>query len=617
MRLFFIIIFFCLFGNSPTISAQLPQLFDFKKGLILHYLFNYEDLYDESGNNNNIAPKRMLITQNALEIDSLALLFKKTRLTAYLSKPIYSDSYSISFWIKPETDLTAKNSSEKIFFIDWAKKGFGLNDCFSINYNNGFLIINIKGIEASTGKFRLYEKPFEWNFNKDEWSFINYSFTEKGNVILTINGGAHDLGIFSNFGEKFSNLNQPLFIGADGSLSEDEIKNTVGNSYFNGAFDDLRIFNRVLSNDEVARLYLQKSEEYTPTTITWENPKSIEIDTDKKIYSLKNCIETDTPLNKLQIFINEKLFKEIKKFAAFKPSPNSCTYSLENEIRLNEGENRLKIFAFDDEGNGEGESEERIINYVPIKNIVSNSSLAVNPSDIEIPNFNEKRKALVIGNSEYESSAKLRNPVNDAIAMAIELKKLGFEVIQIENGNRKQILEAISDYSTELAKDKNTTGLFYYAGHGIQAKGKNYLIPIDAKIVKEADIQVSCIDLDNLMVYLEEAANNMNLIILDACRNNPYGRSFRSSVGNGLATVTKQPKGTFLAYATAPGTVAADGTGENGLYTAELIKALEIPKLKLEDVFKRVRANVSEKSQDQQIPWDNSSLVGDFYFKKK
>ena len=105
------------------------------------------------------------------------------------------------------------------------------------------------------------------------------------------------------------------------------------------------------------------------------------------------------------------------------------------------------------------------------------------------------------------------------------------------------------------------------------------------------------------------------MIILDACRNNPFGRSFRSSVGSGLATVAKQPKGTFLAYATAPGTVAADGTGQNGLYTAELVKALKIPNLKIEDVFKRVRYNVSKQSNDTQIPWDNSSLVGDFYFK--
>ena len=220
MRLIFTILLFCLIGNAQIVRAQLPQLFDLKKGLILHYLFNYEDLYDESGNNNEIIPKRINSTKNALMYDSTALLFNKNRLTANLSKPIYSPSYSISFWIKPEEDLTANNSLEKIFFIDWAKKGLGLNDCFSINYSQGYLLIDLKGIEASSGMFRLYQKGFEYSFNKDDWYFINYSFTEKGNIILTINGGVHDLGIFSNYGEKFSNLNQPLYIGGDGSLTE-------------------------------------------------------------------------------------------------------------------------------------------------------------------------------------------------------------------------------------------------------------------------------------------------------------------------------------------------------------------------------------------------------------
>jgi uncharacterized caspase-like protein len=235
----------------------------------------------------------------------------------------------------------------------------------------------------------------------------------------------------------------------------------------------------------------------------------------------------------------------------------------------------------------------------------------------EIIDVSQKRIALIIGNADYQHSTMLKNPTNDSKAMAEELTKLGFAVSHIENGNRIQILKAISNFGDKLSIEKNTTGLFYYAGHGMQVKGKSYIVPVDANIEKEVDVLSFCIDLESLMANLEEAGNNMNLIILDACRNNPFGRSFRSTAGNGLGTIATQPKGTFVAFATSPGMVASDGDGLNGLYTQELIKNLKIPKLKLEDVFKLVRLGVTNTSKDQQIPWENSSLIGDFYFNIK
>jgi uncharacterized caspase-like protein len=209
----------------------------------------------------------------------------------------------------------------------------------------------------------------------------------------------------------------------------------------------------------------------------------------------------------------------------------------------------------------------------------------------------------------------LRNPVNDAKTMAEELKKLGFEVTIVTNGSQNQMKQAISNYGAALSKDKNTVGLFYYAGHGMQVKGKNYIIPTDAKIEKEPDVEVFCVDMDGLLSNLEYAGNAMNMIILDACLNNPFSRSFRSQAGNGLATVNA-PSGTVIAFATSPGSVAADGEGQNGLYTQEFIKALQIPNIKIEDVFKKVRTQVKTLSNGQQIPWENSALEGDFYFKK-
>ena len=156
-------------------------------------------------------------------------------------------------------------------------------------------------------------------------------------------------------------------------------------------------------------------------------------------------------------------------------------------------------------------------------------------------------------------------------------------------------------------------GLFYYAGHGMQVKGKNFFLPVDADIQSEDEVPYRGIDANELLAKMESAKNRVNLVILDACRNNPFARSFRSSA-QGLAQMDA-PVGTLVAFATAPGSVAADGTGRNGLYTQHLLASLNQPGLKIEDVFKRVRVGVRQGSRGKQIPWENTSLEGDFYFK--
>jgi uncharacterized caspase-like protein len=225
----------------------------------------------------------------------------------------------------------------------------------------------------------------------------------------------------------------------------------------------------------------------------------------------------------------------------------------------------------------------------------------------------QKRLALVIGNSNYTSSP-LKNPANDAKVIADELKALGFEVMSYTNLEQKDMLVKIREFGDKLSKQKGV-GLFYYAGHGLQLNGENYLVPVTANIQKEQDVELESVNLKRVLGELDYAQNDLNIVILDACRNNPFARSLRSGGGNGLA-MTTAPKGTFIAYATAPGSVASDGTGDNGLYTQELIKALRTPGLKIEDVFKQVRVNVLQQSDEQQVPWENSSILGDFYFKK-
>lgn len=219
------------------------------------------------------------------------------------------------------------------------------------------------------------------------------------------------------------------------------------------------------------------------------------------------------------------------------------------------------------------------------------------------------RVALVIGNAAYPGAGALKNPANDARDMAAKLKVLGFDVILRTNVKQKDMLRALTEFGDRV-KD-GSEALFFYAGHGMQVRGRNFLIPVDAEIRSESSVSSEAVDVDQLLDKLAPA--RLSLVILDACRNNPFERRFRGG-GQGLAQINA-PTGTLIAYATAPGKVAADGDGRNGLYTAELLAAMDVPGSKIEDVFKRVRANVVKKSDEAQIPWESSSLTGDFYFR--
>ena len=229
----------------------------------------------------------------------------------------------------------------------------------------------------------------------------------------------------------------------------------------------------------------------------------------------------------------------------------------------------------------------------------------VSPVGAQVPR-EEPRLALLIGNSAYRESP-LRNPVNDVRAMAQKFKELGFTVLAHENATKRTMEAAIIEFGRRLAE--GGVGAFYYAGHGLQVRGRNYLVPVDAEIDDEASTRVAAVDVELLLEQMNEAKNRVNMVILDACRNNPFERRMRGA-SRGLAAVDAA-RGTLVAYATAPGSVAADGDGKNGLYTEELLEALREPGLKIEEVFKRVRVNVSRRSKGAQTPWESSSLTGD------
>lgn len=222
----------------------------------------------------------------------------------------------------------------------------------------------------------------------------------------------------------------------------------------------------------------------------------------------------------------------------------------------------------------------------------------------------EKRVALVIGNGAYATVSPLKNPVNDAHDIAQTLGSIGFDVIYRENVTQNDMKRAIRDFGLKIRN--GGVGLFYYAGHGAQLNGRNYLVPVEAVIEKESDLEYEAVDAGLVLDEMFAAGNQLNIVILDACRNNPFARSFRSD-SHGLA-VMKAPVETVIAYATAPGEVASDGASRNGVYTQELLKYIKTPGLKLEDVFKKVRTAVRQISNGKQIPWESVSLEGDFYF---
>lgn len=234
-----------------------------------------------------------------------------------------------------------------------------------------------------------------------------------------------------------------------------------------------------------------------------------------------------------------------------------------------------------------------------------------------VPNA-EKRVALVIGNGAYAHTEKLDNPVNDATDVAAALKDLGFEVFSGTNQSKRQMETLMRQFGERLAA-AGGVGLFYYAGHGIQSGGRNYLIPVDAQIGAEDEIEYAAVDTNFVLGKMATAANPLNIVILDACRNNPFARQWRTmrdaSSNGGLAQI-KAPTGTLIVYATAPGDTASDGLAgsRNGLYTAELLAHMRKPDFEMTKMFQTVRAEVRRKSAGKQVPWESSSVEGDFFF---
>jgi uncharacterized caspase-like protein len=234
------------------------------------------------------------------------------------------------------------------------------------------------------------------------------------------------------------------------------------------------------------------------------------------------------------------------------------------------------------------------------------------------------RLALLIGNSNYNKSdtlPQLKNPSNDARDIAAALKENGFaHVTVVLDADHRTMRDAISKFGADLRKaGKDAVGLFYYAGHGVEEKGRNYLIPIGTRVSSPRDLEFDTVDAQRVLAYMEDAGNAVNIIVLDACRDNPFPQlnQFRSSANAGGLAQMRAPTGSFIAFAAAPGQKASDGEGRNGLFTQHFLESLRAPNSNIDAVFTRVTAAVTDKTGRAQVPWKQSSLTNEFFFRKE
>jgi hypothetical protein len=350
----------------------------------------------------------------------------------------------------------------------------------------------------------------------------------------------------------------------------------------------------------MARLVIPTKEALPAPVFTWIAPGSALDKADFSVVDIIGVVKTKSNITGLKVYINGNVPDDINSFEVL-VTDNLDEYRIKRALTLNEGDNEIKIEVKNDQG--VTMSESRVINYFVQK--------------ID-QTYVEKRLALVIGNADYLNGITLQNPVNDAKSIAAALKDVGFTVLLFLNSDLKAMKKAMDDFGEKL--QEYTVGLFYYAGHGMQVKGNNYLIPVDASLKVEQDVDYDCVDAGRLLGKMEAAGTSTNIVILDACRDNPFSRSWSGrSAGQGETGLAfmNAPSGSIIAYATSPGKTASDGTGKNGIYTEAILQYIKVPSLSIEDFFKNVRVEVEKKSNRTQTPWESTSLKGNFFFKIK
>lgn len=357
-----------------------------------------------------------------------------------------------------------------------------------------------------------------------------------------------------------------------------------------------------VSADGGYELAIKKLEElggYTPPSptpntnlakLSWLSSTS---DTFQRNYKLQIGVNSSSKVEDVTIYVNEEVFRGINAVVN-----DGYTSKVERTLLLGEGNNLIKV---------------SVRNAAGIASI--EKSIVVKSNDVQPSN--ERRIALIIGNSNYKGDNKLANPVNDATDMARKLEQLGFVVVKALDQTKQGMEVAINQFGKKAAG--YDVALFYYAGHGIRCEGVNYLVPVDADLPDETSVKYNCTNANMVLDYMERANCKMKIVILDACRNNPFERSWHRGMDGGGLSIMNAPVGTFIAFSTSPGNVASDGkVGQrNSPYTSALLEMLEKPNISLTDFFQEVLEKVAQKTNDKQIPWTSNSFRGKFYFNKK
>ena len=317
--------------------------------------------------------------------------------------------------------------------------------------------------------------------------------------------------------------------------------------------------------------------------------------TTERQYALKAGIKSASKIESWTVSVNGIVERGINPVKG-----DGYALTIDKMLTLAEGTNTIKIEV---KNAGGVTTTEKNVAYNAIK---------------KAPVIQQKRIALVMGNADYmDSDKKLKNPVNDATDIAAKLENLGFTVIRGLDRTQQEMETAIHNFGTQARN--YDVALFYYAGHGIQSNGSNYLVPVDANLPEESFVQYKCTNADLVLDLMEKAHCQMKIVILDACRNNPFARSWNRSTNNSGLKFMSAPKGTFIAFSTAPGDVAQDGKeGErNSPYTTALLQTLDTPNLSITDFFQEVLEKVAIKTNDKQNPWVSGSFRGKFIFNQQ
>ncbi len=313
----------------------------------------------------------------------------------------------------------------------------------------------------------------------------------------------------------------------------------------------------------------------------------------KREYRMKLGIKSKSKVEEVNVTMNGELTRGIKTV-----SSDGYDLTVDRTLSLSEGLNRIVVSV----RNGDGIStSEKVITYQ-----------GNNPT----PVFKDKRIAFVIGNSHYsKSEMNLSNPEHDATDVAEKLKRLGFEVMLKLDVTLEDMDKGLSAFC-EKAKEYDVA-MFYYAGHGIQSKGVNYLIPTNIDNLAEDNMKYKCVDMERVLDVMETSNCKLKIVVLDACRNDPLSRSWHRNVGTRGLSIMNAPTGTIISFSTAPGRTALDGKGRNSPYTEAFLNTLDMPNLDVFHFFQKVGAEVKGKTEQSQNPWWSSSFTGDFYFNKQ